>query len=195
MSAGDDGTGFDAGRRHWLEGTVACAAMLTAALAEGASPDPARMPPQKGDVLVFPPEQNTGRAITASDLVAGAAPLLAYPRDPTSDTVRNRSRLNQILLLKMDPGTLDRIAARHALDGVLAFSGVCTHAACGVSSWKAETARLVCPCHGSEFDPAAHALVTAGPAPRPLPILPLARQGDHFIVAGAFTGKVGVKRP
>ncbi|MBM4227748.1 MAG: Rieske (2Fe-2S) protein [Gammaproteobacteria bacterium] len=195
MSAGDDGTGFDAGRRHWLGGTVACAAMLSAALAEGASPDPSRMPPQKGDVLVFPPEQNAGRAITASDLVAGAAPLLAYPRDPSSGALRARSRLNQILLLKLDPAKLDRIAARHALDGVLAFSGVCTHAACGVSSWKAETSRLVCPCHGSEFDPAAHATATAGPAPRALPILPLALQGEHFIVAGAFTGKVGVKKP
>lgn len=194
MSARDDGAGFNAGRRHWLEGTVACAAMLTAALAEGASPDPARMPPQKGDLLAFPPDRHGGRAIRADDLVAGAAPVLAYPRDPATGLLRSRSRLNQILLLKMDAGTLDRIAARHAQDGVLAFSGVCTHAACGVSSWKTETSRLVCPCHGSEFDPAAHATVTAGPAPRPLPILPLARQGEHFMVAGAFTGKVGVKK-
>ncbi|MEN9725907.1 MAG: hypothetical protein RL434_273 [Pseudomonadota bacterium] len=195
MSAGDETSGFRAARRRWLEGTVACAGLLQVSLATGASPDPARQPPQKGDVLAFPPDRNGGRDITTRDLVPGGEPLLAYPRDPASGVLRARSRLNQILLLKRDPDSLDRIATRHALDGVLAFSGVCTHAACGVSSWKAETARLVCPCHGSEFDPSAHGVVTAGPAPRPLPILPLARQGEHYIVAGAFTGKVGVKKP
>jgi Rieske Fe-S protein len=49
-----------------------------------------------------------------------------------------------------------------------ALSAVCPHAGCGVSVVRA--ARLVCPCHGSEFDFAGRRL--EGPAPTGLDVLP-----------------------
>jgi Rieske Fe-S protein len=49
-----------------------------------------------------------------------------------------------------------------------ALSAVCPHSGCGVSGVR--TARLVCPCHGSEFDFAGQRL--EGPAPTGLQVLP-----------------------
>ncbi|MFI7289038.1 Rieske (2Fe-2S) protein [Streptomyces anulatus] len=47
-----------------------------------------------------------------------------------------------------------------------AFSGVCTHASCLVSTVSDGT--INCPCHGSKYS-ITDAAVEAGPAPRPLP--------------------------
>jgi Rieske Fe-S protein len=101
--------------------------------------------------------------------------------------------LNQILLLRLDPaGVDDRTRALMAED-VIAYSGVCTHAACAVSEWDGEKKLLLCPCHGSQFDAGARAKVMGGPAPRPLPMLPIRRAGEGYAVAGKFTAKVGLK--
>ncbi|MFG3409524.1 Rieske (2Fe-2S) protein [Streptomyces sp. NPDC048142] len=47
-----------------------------------------------------------------------------------------------------------------------AFSAVCTHASCLVSTVRDGT--INCPCHGSRYS-ITDAAVVAGPAPRPLP--------------------------
>ncbi|MGZ8491772.1 MAG: QcrA and Rieske domain-containing protein [Gemmatirosa sp.] len=60
------------------------------------------------------------------------------------------------------------IVVRRGLADFRALSAVCPHAGCGVSVVRAP--RLVCPCHGSEFDFAGHRL--EGPAPTGLPVLP-----------------------
>lgn len=52
-------------------------------------------------------------------------------------------------------------------DDVVAWSSTCTHNGCTVG-WDAETEQLLCPCHGSRFDP-ADGKVLQGPARRPLP--------------------------
>lgn len=59
--------------------------------------------------------------------------------------------------------------------GFLAFSKVCTHAGCPVGLYQRQTHQLLCPCHQSVFDvgPGKPASNVFGPAPRPLPQLPL----------------------
>lgn len=59
--------------------------------------------------------------------------------------------------------------------GYLAFSKVCTHAGCPVGLYQEVTHQLLCPCHQSLFDvgPGKYAIPVFGPAPRPLPQLPL----------------------
>jgi Rieske Fe-S protein len=60
----------------------------------------------------------------------------------------------------------------------VAYSAVCTHQQCTVAFQGGE---LACPCHGSMFDPANGAEVTAGPANSPLPEIPVeVRDGEVF---------------
>jgi Rieske Fe-S protein len=56
---------------------------------------------------------------------------------------------------------------------VHAFSAVCTHAGCTVN-YNPANKLLVCPCHGSVYDPAHGASVLQGPAPYPLTSLKVA---------------------
>ena len=153
--------------------------------------DPRRLPAQAGDQLSFPSWEHDGRVLTTADVVLHAAPLLVYPRDPADGTIRERSRLNQILVMRFEATELDEKTAARAADGVVAYSGLCTHTACGVSEWNEENLNLLCPCHGSEFDPRSAARRVNGPAPRALPALPLAVDGEHFVIAGDFSGKLG----
>ncbi len=63
-------------------------------------------------------------------------------------------------------------------DGVHAFSAVCTHQGCLVSS--VADGSITCPCHGSVFD-AATGDPTRGPATQPLPVVAVKVQGDEVI--------------
>jgi Rieske Fe-S protein len=62
----------------------------------------------------------------------------------------------------------------------VAYSAVCTHQGCTVAYKNGE---LACPCHGSVFDPAKGAQVVAGPAPRPLPKIPIEVRGGEVHLA------------
>jgi ubiquinol-cytochrome c reductase iron-sulfur subunit len=70
-------------------------------------------------------------------------------------------------------------------DGYVAFSKVCTHAGCPVALYMEETQQLLCPCHQSLFDILSGANPVFGPAPRPLPQLPLYIDADGYIRAQA----------
>jgi Rieske Fe-S protein len=159
--------------------------------ATATEPDPSTAPPATGDRLAFGEWENDGRLLVLDDVKPAAAPLIVYPRDASAGITRERSRLNQILVMKLEPSRLDAATGRRAVDGIVAYSGVCTHAACGVSEWDADKYLCVCPCHGSAFDPAQGARRVNGPAPRALPALPLARVGEHLVVAGPFSARVG----
>ena len=85
------------------------------------------------------------------------------------------------------------------VDGIVAYSKICTHAGCAVAMYRtplfqpaAPRPALVCPCHYSTFDPAAGGRVLFGPAGRPLPMLPLEKDKDgHLRARGTFSGQVG----
>lgn len=183
------------GRRALLKAALAGTAGLLApdlALA-ASSPDARKLAPQVGDLLAYPSSEHEDRLLLAAELESGARPLLAYPRDPISGVARERSRLNQILVMRCDPTTLDAATARLAVDGIVAYSGICTHAACGVSEWDETTLSLVCPCHSSAYDPRTRATVRNGPATRALPALPIRLADGKLVVAGPFTAPVGAR--
>ncbi len=108
-----------------------------------------------------------------ADLPLGGPQILAWPMRPGDQTVRDGSRLNKVLLLRLDPAGFDADDRSGAADGVVAYSAICPHTGCDVTKWLAETQRLECPCHFSQYDPKAEAVVVSGPSPRPLPALPL----------------------
>ena len=62
----------------------------------------------------------------------------------------------------------------------VAYSAICTHQGCTVAYKKGQ---LVCPCHGSVFDPAEGAAVIAGPAPKPLPEIPVKVENGDIVKA------------
>ena len=155
------------------------------------STDPKQLRPQQGDVLVFATGEKKDQPIAPADLQAGSPPVMAFAMDPASKVVRNGSRLNKIVLVRVDPEQLSPKTREHAVEGIVAYSAVCTHTGCDVSHWKADKQTLHCPCHASEFDPRDAAQVKAGPAPRPLPRLPLKVADGVLTAAGGFTGRVG----
>jgi rieske iron-sulfur protein len=119
----------------------------------------------------------------------------AWPKDPNTDVVRKGSRLNEVLLVKLDPADLDDDTRTRSADGIVAYSGICSHAGCPVTAWvkgvAGEKDVFKCVCHNSEFDPRQGAQVVFGPAPRRLAPLPLATANDRLTVVASFVGKVG----
>ena len=154
--------------------------------------DPRNARPQAGDRLVFADGEQKGKPIKIDAMTVGGPPLTAMPQDAASGTVRDGSRLNQVLLVRLDPARLQGETQARAAQGVVAYSAVCTHAGCDGFAWTPEKQMYKCPCHDSEFDPADAARVTGGPATRRLPALPLKIADGFVTVAGAFTARVGV---
>jgi ubiquinol-cytochrome c reductase iron-sulfur subunit len=70
-----------------------------------------------------------------------------------------------------------------APQGMVAYSKVCTHAGCPVGLYQEQTEQLLCPCHQSLFDVRFGATQVFGPAPRPLPQLPIMIDDDGFVRA------------
>jgi rieske iron-sulfur protein len=158
-----------------------------------AQADPTRERPREGDLLVAV-ESDKPTPLTPGDLPLGGKQTMAWPMDPTSSTVRNGSRLNKVLLLRLDPKDFDATTAERAADGVVAYSAVCPHAGCDVSGWHADSQLLRCPCHYSEYDPKAGGKVVSGPSPRSLPALPLTSADGRIVVAKPFIGRVGFQQ-
>ena len=111
--------------------------------------------------------------------------------DPVTGTVRDESRLNQVLLIRLDTASLSEETLLRSADGVVAYSAVCTHTGCDVLDWRPASKRFKCPCHESEYDPSDAARVIGGPAPRRLPALPLKLVDGKPVAAGGFVGRVG----
>lgn len=78
------------------------------------------------------------------------------------------------------------------VDGIVAYSKLCTHVGCPVGLYQAKEALLLCPCHQSTFDVLDGARPIFGPATRSLPQLPLS-VNDHgeLIATGDFDSPVG----
>lgn len=192
----------DQARRTLLLGALASTACLAGArraLADDDQPG-ADERPQKGDVLVLSEGENEGQLVKPADLKLGGPPVRAWPKDPKTSVVRKGSRLNEVLVVKLDANELDETTRARAADGVVAYSAVCAHAACPVTEWvKADQGGDVtvfkCPCHNSEYDPRQSAQVVFGPAPRRLAALPLALNDGSLTVAAPFVGKVGGSQP
>src|SRR5262245_22867992 len=124
-----------------------------------------------GDVFV-PIDGGGHGPIEPRDVPIGP-PIFAWPMEPASRLVRNGSRLNKVLLLRLDPAMLEGATRGHAADGVVAYTAICPHTGCDVTGWLAEPKLLECPCHNSQYNPGADGALVAGPAPRALPALPL----------------------
>jgi ubiquinol-cytochrome c reductase iron-sulfur subunit len=98
----------------------------------------------------------------------------------------------QTVLLRLPPDVRAPGPGNWTVEGVVAFSKICTHAGCPVGLYQAQTHELFCPCHQSTFSVPQGAKPTFGPATRRLPQLPIGLDDQGFVVAtGDFTEPVG----
>jgi quinol---cytochrome c reductase iron-sulfur subunit len=98
----------------------------------------------------------------------------------------------QTILLRLPPAVPAPGPQNWTVEGVVAFSKICTHAGCPVGLYQAQTQELFCPCHQSTFSVPQGAKPTFGPAARRLPQLPIGLDDQGFVVAmGDFTEPVG----
>jgi rieske iron-sulfur protein len=155
-------------RRKFLQAiALAMLAMPSAQTASADDENPANeMRPQTGDLFVS--EDDEKKIISPNDLWLNQQPLEAFPYDPKNKIVRDGSRLNRVLLVKLDLKTLGETTRERATpDEIVAYSGICTHQGCPVTGWINDqgTQVMKCFCHNSEYDPAHGAQVVFGPAP------------------------------
>lgn len=154
--------------------------------------------PQKADLLVVSEGDQEGQVIKPQDLKLGGPPLRAWPKDPKTSVIRSGSRLNEVLVVRLNPAEMDDETRSHAADGIVAYSAICAHAGCPVTGWEkqeeGEKDVFKCPCHNSEYDPRQGAEVVFGPAPRRLAALPLAIADGSLTVSAPFVGKVGAQQ-
>jgi ubiquinol-cytochrome c reductase iron-sulfur subunit len=136
-----------------------------------------------------------GRPYRASDIEEKTF-YTAFPEGESKETLGA-----PLVVVRLPPDELRLPADRKgwAPHGILAYSKICTHAACAIALYRVPTfpptqpgPALVCPCHYSTFDPASGGTVLFGPAGRPLPQLPLEVDGAGYLRAGGnFDGPVG----
>ena len=179
-------------RRDLLKAATGAALLgLVPARATAQGTDPRNTRPQIGDRFVFSAGAKKGSIVGPDDVPLGGPHVTAYAQHAVTGVVRDGSRLNEVLLVRLDPRDLTDGARANAPQGYVAFSAFCTHAGCNDWSWDAGKKMLKCPCHDSEFDPKDEAKVSGGPATRRLPRLPLKIADGTLVVAGAFVGRVG----
>jgi ubiquinol-cytochrome c reductase iron-sulfur subunit len=142
----------------------------------------------------------TNQPITAAEFSAPGGMITIVP-DGYQDDLDALAKA-AVILIKFRPGELN-IPTRTegstvigtmnwAVDNIVAYSKICTHVGCPVALYEQTTHHILCPCHQSTFDASTGATVIFGPAPRPLPQLPLAVDGSGYLVAQSdFTQPVG----
>jgi ubiquinol-cytochrome c reductase iron-sulfur subunit len=88
------------------------------------------------------------------------------------------------IIIKFRPGELKPPTRLDwTVDNIVAYSKICTHVGCPVALYEQTTHRILCPCHQSTFNAPLGATVIFGPAPRPLPQLPLTTDAEGYLVA------------
>ena len=135
-----------------------------------------------------------GTPIKASDVEVGdlfnAEPEAIYPTQenglpPLEGTALQDAKVKAaIVMLRMDPNDIVSPETRNwSVEGIVAYSKICTHVGCPISLNERTTHHLLCPCHQSTFDLADSGKVVFGPAGRHLPQLPLGVDDEGYLIS------------
>jgi ubiquinol-cytochrome c reductase iron-sulfur subunit len=140
---------------------------------------------KKGSYLV----DITGRRVQVGDLAVGSI-VTVYP-EGAQNTDRGQA-VDQTILIRISNENFTTMKGREhwGPKGYLAYSKLCTHLGCPVGLYEQELQVLVCPCHQSTFNVLNGAVPEFGPAPRPLPQLPL-----YIDASGNIRSQDGYNQP
>lgn len=129
-----------------------------------------------------------GQPVSANDLPADGV-LTVWPEGHTDAA----DAPTLLIRTRSDQGFKPRRGREGwTVDGIVAYSKLCTHVGCPVGLYQAESGLLLCPCHQSTFNVLDGARPVFGPAARSLPQLPLGLDGKGNLIArGDFSGPVG----
>ena len=136
----------------------------------------------KATLLVDADAEGDYKPIRPADLKP-TKPLLVYPFDTASGKPKNESRLNKLILVRLPEEQMTPETRARSASGVVAYSGICTHQGCEVKTWMSKESVLACYCHASKFNLFDGAKVVSGPAPNPLPAIPLTLEGEFLAIA------------
>jgi ubiquinol-cytochrome c reductase iron-sulfur subunit len=142
----------------------------------------------------------TNQPITSAEFSAPGGFITIVPEGYADDL--DALAKATVIIIKFRPGELQIPTTYNGstpigtmnwtVDNIVAYSKICTHVGCPVGLYEQTTHHLLCPCHQSTFDASTGATVIFGPAPRPLPQLPLAVDAQGYLVARSdFTQPVG----
>lgn len=193
---------FNKGRRDLLKS--GCALVGTAALVSiggglnafaaggrGLQPQPPGAP-ERHDSFVYTDGPNKGKDVMLADIVLDAPPITVQAKDEAG-AVRESEKAT-VLLYRVAPEKIPDDIRGDTVDGVIAYSALCTHQGCMVSGWDAPTKQFICPCHTGLFDPLKGGLNTAGAPTRALPQIPLKEHDGKVVIGDAIVSWIGVKR-
>lgn len=143
----------------------------------------------------------------SGDLDAGGMETVFPWRESDGDgtTPESHEKLNEIMmgvrnpvmLIRIRPGDVDKVVKRKGQESfnfgdLFAYTKVCSHLGCPSSLFEAQTYRILCPCHQSQFDALTYAKPIFGPAARALAQLPVTIDTNgHLVANGDFVEPVG----
>ncbi|MHB8220038.1 MAG: Rieske 2Fe-2S domain-containing protein [Acidimicrobiales bacterium] len=131
---------------------------------------------KKGTFLV----DSNGRRVRSDELEVGGI-MTVYPAG--LENTDEGQAVDQTVLIRVQRTDFTTVKGREtwAPQGYVAYSKVCTHLGCPVGLYERELELLVCPCHQSMFKVRDGAVPQFGPAPRPLPQLPLYVDANGYL--------------
>lgn len=127
----------------------------------------------------------SGTPIKASDVQIGSAFHVIPEGLNEAEHPLNEKAKAVVLLMRMDPAEMQISEGRETwnVDGIVAYSKICTHVGCPIALYEQHTHHLLCPCHQSTFDLTQECKVIFGPAGHALPQLPITVDSEGYLVA------------
>jgi ubiquinol-cytochrome c reductase iron-sulfur subunit len=130
--------------------------------------------------LVRPEDQDPGSMETVF-------PFRESERDDEEALIHGlRGSDTPVMLIRLRPGqqVLQRDGQENFHYGdYYAYSKICTHLGCPTSLYEAQTNRILCPCHQTQFLATEYGRPIFGPGTRPLPQLPITVNDEGYFVA------------
>lgn len=135
-----------------------------------------------GDLLI---DQTTKRPLRVGDLEIGS--MTSVVPEGVDDVNLPVAAESAVVVIRLPPGVNRPLPGRAdwAVDDLVAYSKICTHAGCPVDLYEQQTHNLLCPCHQSTFYVPHGCAVLFGPAARSLPQLPIYADANGYLRARA----------